>query len=111
MSSCKIHPADITGDKPNSINVPLLDARITLIHINGSLPYALRTPYKGIWQHTKYIKRVIEVYNSFSFVFIARLGFSTEGNNLESGSTRWRSLNPINNNDKHVNQEKLDKIN
>jgi hypothetical protein len=28
------------------------------------------------------------VYNSFSFVFIARLGFSTEGNNLESGSTR-----------------------
>jgi hypothetical protein len=51
------------------------------------------------------------VYNSFSFVFIARLGFSTEGNNLESGSTRWRSLNPINNNDKHVNQEKLDKIN
>ncbi len=45
----------------------------------------------------------MDVYKSFSFVFIDRLGFSTEGNNLEIGSTRCRSLNPIKNNDKHVN--------
>lgn len=49
------------------------------------------------------MKSVIEVYKSFSLVFITRPGFSTVGNILEIGSTRWRSLNPIDNNDKHVN--------
>jgi len=30
----------INGDIPNSINVPLFEAIITLIHWNGSLPFA-----------------------------------------------------------------------
>jgi hypothetical protein len=29
--NCIIHPAEITGEIPNSINVPLLDAKITLV--------------------------------------------------------------------------------
>lgn len=38
INNCKIQPADIMGDNPNYINVPLFDAKITLIHIKGSLP-------------------------------------------------------------------------
>lgn len=48
------------------------------------------------------MNRVIEVYNSFYCVFIDRIGFTTDGNSLEMGSTRWRSLNPIINYDIHV---------
>lgn len=102
INNCNIHPADMIGDKPNSMRVPLLDAKITLIHMKGSLSFARRTPYIGIWQHTRYMNRVMEVYNSFYCVFIDRIGFTTDGNNLEMGSTRWRSRNPIINYDIHV---------
>lgn len=50
---------------------------------------------------------MIEVYKSFYFVLIALIGFSTDGNNLDMGSTRCNILNPIDNYDKHVNGKEL----
>ena len=44
MSNCKIQPAEMMGDKPNYMSVPLLDANMTRIHMKGSLPSARRTP-------------------------------------------------------------------
>lgn len=48
------------------------------------------------------MNRVIEVYKSFSCVFIDRIGLTTEGKSLEIGSTRCKSRNPIFNYDIHV---------
>lgn len=48
------------------------------------------------------MNRVIDVYNSFSFVFIARMGLATAGNSRVTGSNKWSSFKPIFNNDKHV---------
>lgn len=44
ISSCRIHPAEMTGDRPSSIRVPRLEARMTRIHMKGSVPYARSTP-------------------------------------------------------------------
>ena len=44
MRSWRIHPAEMTGESPSSMRVPRLEAKITLIHMKGSVPSDLRTP-------------------------------------------------------------------
>lgn len=41
------------------------------------------------------MKSVMEAYNSFYLVLMALNGFSTDGNNLEIGSTRCSNLSPM----------------
>lgn len=95
ISSCRIHPAEMTGDSPSSISVPLLEARMTLIQQKGSLPYDLRTPQMGIWQHTRQMKSVMAVQSIFSLLLMKRLGLSMKGKSLIAGSNTWSILKPI----------------
>ena len=71
-------PAVTVGEIPNSISVPLLDARITLSQQKGSADAVETIPYKGIWQQIRYINVAITVHISlclnltFVYVFIRK---------------------------------------
>jgi hypothetical protein len=41
------------------------------------------------------MNNVIDVYNNFYLVFIDLIGFYTDGNNLDIGSTRCNNRNPM----------------
>merc|ERR1719221_66991 len=74
------------------MSVPRLLARMTRIQKNGSEDFADWTPYIGIWQHTRKMKRVMVVHRTFSRNGILRSGLATSGRTHMTGRIRWRNL-------------------
>merc|ERR1719328_264544 len=83
------------GEMPSSMRVPLFDARMTLIQWNGSAESELMIPKRGIWQHTRKMKSVIAVHNTFSLNWIFLSGFCISGSIEQKGLTNSRNLIPI----------------
>lgn len=74
-----IIPAVTIGPIPNSIKVPLLEAKIILDQNIGSSPPYLTNPNNGIYEHIKNIIKLnkVQIILSFNGTFLT--GFSTSG--------------------------------
>lgn len=88
-------PAVTEGEIPNSIKVPLLEAKITLNHLKWSAESEEWIPYKGIYEHTKYIITIITVQIALVLKFTFLSGAATSGKRATAGLNNYKRSNPI----------------
>jgi hypothetical protein len=93
-----IIPDVTTGVIPNSINVPLFDARIARIQYKGSDESEDMMPYSGTWEQTRKIKRVVAVHSTLwlngtcGIVSTRRVGCESVLTFLSGAATSGRML-------------------
>ena len=81
-SNCIIMPDVTTGVIPNSMSVPLLDAKMARIQYNGSDESEDMIPYSGTWEHTRKIKSVVAVQRTLWLKGTFLSGAATSGRML-----------------------------
>ena len=87
-----MRPAVTIGPIPSSINVPLLEANMTLIAPRGSSAPPCPTPRSGTSLIIKYNINASAVQRSFSLKVIFRSGFLISGKKLMRGLNNSMNL-------------------
>lgn len=78
-------PAVTIGPIPNSINVPLLEAMMSLVQSMGSSPTTCYIPYNGILEAIKYIIKASIVHITLSLRGTSFTDYCTSGIKLTAG--------------------------
>lgn len=63
-NNCIIMPDVTTGVIPSSMRVPLLDAKMARIQYRGSDESEDMMPYRGTWEQTRKMRRVVAVHRT-----------------------------------------------
>lgn len=77
---------------PNSIQVPLDDARYTRTEYNGSDPVGVLIPYSGSYEQTKKMNNAAAVYINLSLKATRLSAGCTSGSMARNGLTRFKAM-------------------